>query len=414
MAAQVTTIIEMRQDRAKLWEQAKGLHDKATSEKRGFDAAEQEQYDKLMAESDRLKATIDREERFIQEQAELESRATQPPAAGGAESRSKKAIETEEYRSAFFDMMSGREITSEQRSMLQEHRALSTSTSAPGAGYTVPQGFYNGLIEAMKWYGGMRQSRATVLRTASGNPLPIPNVDDTGNKAVIVAENAAAGLGPDPSFGQKVLGAYKYSSKTILISIELLQDSAFDLEAYLRRAIAERFGRGTNEHFTVGTGVGQPQGAVTGAAQGKVGATGQTTSITVDDLIDLEHSVDPAYRGVSQFMFADSSLKAIKKLKDNTGRLLWVPGVALNQPDSILNYSYIINSDMPAMAANAKSVLFGDFSKYFIRDVMDVTIIRMAEKYAESGQVGFIAFSRHDGALQDAGGPLKYYANSAT
>ena len=146
-----------------------------------------------------------------------------------------------------------------------------------------------------------------------------------------------------------------------------------------------------------------------------VGQVGQTTSVIYEDLVDLEHSVDPAYRAEAEFMFHDDTLKVLKKLKDADGRPLWLPGVAVREPDTILGYNYVINQDMPIMAANAKSILFGDFSKYMIRDVMDLMLLRLVERYADFAQVGFIAFSRHDGDLLDAGtNPIKHYANSAT
>jgi HK97 family phage major capsid protein len=294
-----------------------------------------------------------------------------------------------------------------------EARALSAITGATG-GFTVPTGFYNSLIEAMKAYGGMRSSRHTNLRTAAGNTLPIPKVDDTSNVGMIVGESAAVGNATDPTFSQLNLGAYKYTSRTILIPIELLQDSAFDIEAYIRGAIATRIGRITNTHFTVGTGSSQPTGVVQNATSGKVGTTGQTTSITYDDLVDLIHSVDPAYRvSSSHFMFNDSSLKALRKLKDGQGNPIWQPGLVQGAPDKILGYDYVINQDVATMAASAKSVLFGDFSKFFIRDVMDLSIFRIGEKYIENGQVGFVAFSRHDSTLVDTNA-IKFYQNSAS
>jgi len=206
-----------------------------------------------------------------------------------------------------------------------------------------------------------------------------------------------------------------YTSKIVRISFQLLQDSAFDLESWLARKLGIRIARITNEHFTVGTGTSQPEGVVTGASQGKVGASGQTTSVTYPDLVDLEHSVDRAYRTNGQWMFHDSSLKALKKMEDSQNRPLWLPGIAQREPDMILGKPYIVNNDMPEMAASAKSILFGDFSAYCIRDVLGVQLLRLVERYADYLQVGFLAFARHDGGMLDAGtGPIKYYQNSAT
>mgnify|MGYP000886339313 FL=1 len=200
-----------------------------------------------------------------------------------------------------------------------------------------------------------------------------------------------------------------------------MQDSFIDIETYIQGLLAMRLGRITNTHYTVGTGSGQPRGVVVGAASGKVGTTGQTTTVTYDDLVDLEHSVNRAYRlnpGVA-WMMADSSLKVVRKVKDTSGRPIFVPGYDVNipggAPDTLLGRRIIINDDVAAMAANAKSILFGDFKKYVIRKVMDFTIFRMTDSaFTLLGQVGFVAFRREGGNLIDAGGAVKYYANSAT
>jgi HK97 family phage major capsid protein len=293
-----------------------------------------------------------------------------------------------------------------------EARALGVASGSAG-NYTVPEGFQRTLEEALLTYGGMREN-ATILRTDSGSDLPFPTVNDTAQKGAILAENTAASE-QDVAFGQLIFNAYKYSSKMIRVSVELLQDSAFNLEEYLGRALGERIGRITNEHFTKGTGSSQPNGIVTAATLGKTGANGQTTSVTYADLIDLQHAVDPAYRHNAVWMLHDSTVKALKKLVDAENRPLWSSGVALGEPDTILGSRYVINQDMPVMAASAKSILYGDVSKYLIRDVSDIQLVRLNERYGEYHQVGFLAFSRHDGDLLDAGtNPVKYYANSAT
>jgi HK97 family phage major capsid protein len=220
------------------------------------------------------------------------------------------------------------------------------------------------------------------------------------------------------TFGTTQIGAYKFSSKIVAIPFELLQDQGpgVDIEAFTRRALAQRIARITNRLFTTGTGTAQPQGVVTGATVGRAGAAGQTASITYDDLVDLEHSVDPAYRsmpGVS-FMFHDTTLRQLKKQKDGDGRPLWVPGISVKEPDTLLGYRYRINQHMPQMAASAKSVLFGDFSQYLIRDIMQVTLFRFDDSaFITKGQIGFLAWSRHDGRLVSAGAPIKAYQNAA-
>lgn len=294
-----------------------------------------------------------------------------------------------------------------------EKRALSVGTTTAG-GFTVPEGFSGQLEASMLAFGGMRQA-ATVFRTAQGNDLPWPTYNDTGNTGELLAENTQANE-QDVTFGQIIFKAYKYSSKMVKISVELLQDSAFDLASELGKILGERLGRITNTHFTTGDNASKPQGIVTASSLGKTGAGGQVATIIYDDLVDLEHSVDPAYRRLpgTGFMMADAMLKVIKKLKDSQNRPLWLPGLAVREPDTILSYPYTINQDIAAPAANAKSLLFGNIPKYRIRDVAEIVLLRLNERFAEFHQVAFLAFLRADGRMLDAGtDPVKHYVHPA-
>jgi HK97 family phage major capsid protein len=257
------------------------------------------------------------------------------------------------------------------------------------------------------------------LTTGQGNSILYPTTDDTSNAGELVAEGATA-ANQDATFGSVTLGAYRFSSKIIPVSLELLQDSAVDIEGLIYSLITTRLGRIQNTYFTTGTGTAQPLGVLTAAAAGgsKVGAAGQTTSITYDDLVDVEHSVDPAYRskGTCSWMFHDNTLKILKKLKDSMSRPLWRPAVTGGDAADILGYSYGVNQDMPVMAANAKSIVFGDMSRYLVRDVMGVTLYRFDDSnYMKNGQVAFLAFQRSDGKWIDSGNAaIAYYQNSAT
>ncbi len=291
---------------------------------------------------------------------------------------------------------------------------MSTGTGSEG-GYTVPTETARTVLDALKAFGGMR-SVATVITTASGHSMSWPTSDGTAETGELVGENAAA-ADLDISFGTLALPVYKYSSKVVAVPIELLQDSGVDLEAFIRARLVQRLGRITNTHFTTGTGSSQPRGIVTASSAGKTGTTGQTATVIFEDLVDLEHSVDPAYRMSPScgWMFADSTLKVLKKLKDGDGRPLWLPGLSAKEPATILNYGYTINQDVASMAANAKSILFGDLGKYVIRDAMQMTFYRFDDSaYAKKGQVGFLAFLRSGGNFMDVGGAVKHYANSAS
>lgn len=297
--------------------------------------------------------------------------------------------------------------------------AMSTTTGSEG-GFTVAGEWYRQLTEALKSFGGIR-SAGTVFQTATGAQLNFPTSDATSEEGAIVGQNAAVGSAVDTAFGNITMDVYKYTSRPIAVPFELIQDSMFDIEAYIRRVLATRIGRITSKHFTTGTGSSQPRGIVTAASVGKTGATGTATSVTYDDLVDLEHSVDPAYRGRPGvgFMMHDTALRQARKIKDSSGRPIFVPGYEQGNPggapDRLLGRPIVISQEMPVMAANAKSILFGDFREYMIREVMDLTLFRMADsKYIENGQIGFVAFNRQGGNLIDVGGAVKAFQNSAT
>ncbi len=293
-----------------------------------------------------------------------------------------------------------------------EKRAPVGVASGSVGGYTVADSPMGALERALLEFGGMRQV-ATVIRTDSGSDLPIPTNDDTSNKGVLLAENTQVSE-TDPTFGQLVMQAYKYSSKAVLVSVEFLQDSSIDFNSFIGKALGERIGRIQNDHFTTGTGSAQPNGIVTAATSSSVTLAG-TATVTYDDIVNLIHSVDPAYRNNARFMFHDGGLKMLRKTKvlqysgDTVGTPLWQPSMVMGQPDLLMGYPYTINQSMTTPATSVKSILFGDLSKYIIRDSRDVTLIRLDERYADYHQVGFLAFARSDGDLLDAGThPVKY------
>jgi HK97 family phage major capsid protein len=407
---------ELRQKRAGLFEQAKAI----LADKETLTAEEQSQYDGLMSEIDDLKAQVDRIERSEQMEAEMaadmDRRADINGTSPGEETDKAKA-EQEAFTAYLKNGISN--LNPEHREIMQakfkrDPQGAQGVGSGSTGGYLVPEGFYATMTEALLDYNAVRQA-CTILPTATGNDLPMPTVNDTSNKGALLGENTDTSENA-LTFGQKTLKAYKYTSKIVLVSLELLQDSAFDINAFLSRKLGERIGRITADHMTTGTGSGQPNGIVTAAALGKTGASGQTSTIIYDDLVDLMHSVDPAYRTMPGcgWMMPDTMLKTLRKLKDGESRPIWQPGVAAGEPDNILGKPYYINQSMADPEAEAKTLLFGDLKSYFVRDVMDVMVLRLVERYAEYGQVGFLAFSRHDGELLDAGtNPVKYYAHPA-
>jgi HK97 family phage major capsid protein len=297
-------------------------------------------------------------------------------------------------------------------------QAMSTTTTTEG-GFTVATEYQRSLEQAMAAMGGVR-SFATMIRSASGADMMFPTTDATAEIGELVGQNVAVTLG-ETVFGNTAVSVYKYSSKKIALPFELIQDSFIDIETYIQGLLAIRLGRITNLHYTTGTGANQPRGIVTAAPVGKAGAVGTTTTVGYDDLVDLEHSVDPAYRGQPGvgYVMHDNSLKVLRKIKDSQNRPIFVPGYETGNPggapDRLMGRPINIVQQMPVMAANAKSILFGQLSKYTVRDVMDLTVFRMVDSaFTLNGQVGFVAFMRSGGNLVDAGGAIKAFQNSAT
>lgn len=294
-----------------------------------------------------------------------------------------------------------------------EERTLSGTTGASG-GFTIGQTFVRNLETAMLAFGSVIRE-ADVIRTTTGEPMVWPTANDTSNKGVIIGENASIGSSVDPTFSQTTWYAYKYSSKPILCPQELLEDSAFDLASQISAMLGERLGRISEQHFTTGNGAAQPMGITSDSVLGKT--TASATAITVDEVIHLIHSVDPSYRPGAKLMLHDSIAMYLRLLKDTNGRSLWLDSQAAVSatPVPVFNgYPVVINQEMASTSSNApvsatKSILFGQLSRYKVRQVRNVRFYRLEERYRDNDQTGFVAFLRQDGKTLNAGGnPIKH------
>lgn len=408
------TTLQLRERRANVWEQMKEIIDSAEAAGRPLTAEERSKYEAAEKDFDATDAAVALAERH-EKRAEAVERVDRtavpgpgPAADGGAEDKDESAIYAEAFQ--IFVQNGMTELDKEQRAALRtgfvktdtkDLRAAAGIGTGSAGGYLVPQGFRQQIVEKMKAYGAVQQV-AQVIDTATGATLPWPTNDDTGNVGALLAENTAA-TEQDLTLGTAQLGAYKYTSKMTRVSLEFLQDVEWlDAEAFISRKFAERLGRIHNQHFTTGTGTAQPLGIVTGATSGVTAAS--ATAITADELIDLQHSVDPAYRNAnSKFMLSDTALKATRKLKDSQGQYLFQVSTSGDMPNLLVGSPYVINQDMAVPATGVKSVLYGDFlAGYVIRLVKAFELIRLDERYAEYGQVAFIAFDRADGTVQDS------------
>jgi HK97 family phage major capsid protein len=414
-------LAQLREHRNVVAKKANDLNAQYPADKR-MPNEDVEKLDTILAEIEQIDTEIAREKKIID--LASEDPKAQHEVAMNAATRS-PGTQSEESKVLRNFLRGGlMALTDQERGRIAARQtpdirnAMSTTTPAEG-GFTVAIEYMREIEKAMKAYGGMREA-STVLPMASGAHLNWPTTDPTAEEGEIVGQNVQA-TNLDTTFDVVTIEVYKYSSKSIAIPFELIQDSFIDIEAYIRELLAMRIGRITNKHFTVGAGFSQPRGIVNSSLAGKVGATGQTATITYDDLVDLEHSVDPAYRSQPglAYMMHDQSVKILRKVKDADGRPIFVPGYEQGNPggapDRLMGHNIIINNHMPEMAASAKSVLYGDLKKYMIRDVMDLTLFRMTDSaFTLKGQVGFVAFMRTGGHLVDRGGAVRHYQNSAT
>lgn len=404
---------------ARTWEQMKDIRDRA-DENGLIRGEDEESWTRANADIDRIGTQIAEEERALRLDTVDRSRVSEPRTEQDEERE--EATGAEQYADAFdlFVRNGMTDLSTEQRNVLRgglvdgrELRALGVGTSSAG-GYLAPTTWRDRIIEAADTIANVA-AVADLVQTDSGETMAWVTEDDTANSGAILAENTQV-TEQDMAWGTAQLGAYMYTSKLVRVSFQLLQDNAYNAESRLSTALGRRIGRAQNAHFTTGTGSSQPEGIVTNAVVGKTGATGQTTSVTYDDLIDLELSVLAGFRDNGVYMFSDTSLKSLRKLREGsgTGQYLWQPSLQGGAPNTLNGHPYVINNYMPVPAANAKSILFGDFREGFVvRRVRDVQLLRLAERYADFLQVGFLAFNRADSKQQNAQA-YRAYQQSAT
>lgn len=398
---------EMRHKRGNAIDQAKVILDAAHKANRSLTPEEEVKFDAFHKEADELRAQIERIEKQSALEGDLNTR--EEVRAGRTVGMESTNGENPGYRNAFNAYLRKGLLSPE----IESRTAMSVGTAGNG-GYTVPTHLAADIEVALKAFGGMRASGAEVIPTADGTPLLLPTSTDVSNVGFIVNENTSITQVNGPGFGQVSLPVYMYSSGIVNISLQLLQDSAYDMDGFIRNTVQVRIGRVQNTHFTTGDGSSKPFGVITQVTTGVTGAA--VAAVTTDELYDLKASVDPAYAANGKWMFSNTTLASIKKLKGTTGYSLWQPGLASGVPDRIDGDPYIINTDMASLGAANVAILYGDFSKYKIRDVRDgITVLRLNERYADIGQVAFVALMRSGGVLVDAGThPIKSYVCAAS
>lgn len=405
----MATTTALRAQRANIWEQMKALTNQAEAGNRDFSAEEKASYEKMEADLDSIGARVERIEKESALDAKLDKIVDMP--GGLYDAQPKGDTADDEYTAAFDEFMKfgmsdmstdGRKLMATRRQEVKNAQGVGSGSIG---GFTVPPAFRAVMVETMKAFGVML-TESEFIPTDSGVTMPWPTNDDTGNIGEQLGENVAAAA-QDISFGQGQLDAYMYSSKIVLASLQFMQDSTVS-DVWLAKKLGERIARILSQKFTTGAGTTTPDGIMVSATLGVTGAgsIATTKGVAYDDLVDLQESLDPAYGSHPncKWMMHQSVRKVIRKLKDSTGLPIWQPSVQADAPDLLLGRPAIINNDMATLAVNSLSLGYGNIKgAYVTRNVNGSSILlRLTERYAEYGQVGFLSFDRWDGTLQDA------------
>lgn len=380
-------ITELREKRKKLWETMEGYLDTHRNSMGVLSTEDDAAYNKMEADLDSLTNEIKRMERKDAIEAELGKAVNEAiketPQNTKDVRNGKTGRASDDYRDDFDRHLRGKRLI---------HNVLSEGVDADG-GYLVPEEFERDIVMQLEEENVVR-SLAKVITTQHERKIPVANGHSV---AQWTAENAAY-TESNPTFGQKQLDAFKLTD-LCRVSVELLQDSAFDIEDYLMKEFARAFGIAEEEAFCIGTGTNQPTGIFTKQG-GAVGVTAASaTAITADELISLVYALKSPYRRNAKFLLNDATVSAIRKLKDQNGAYLWQPSIQAGQPDRLLGYELYTSPYVPAVAAGTLTVAFGDFMNYWIGDRAGRTVQRLNELYATNGQIGYVATERVDGKV---------------
>ncbi len=386
--------IELRGRRAELIKDATAIVDNAQKEGRSLNAEEKSKFDKMEADAQSIMSEIDVIERTAEMKKEM---------AANAEAReaTPKATRKGAFEKYLRSGMGA--LTNNERQIMAELRGTATNVVGTDSlgGFLVPQEFSNELDMASEFTGEIERL-AKKLNTAGGALLDYPTVNDTATDANLTSEAAAVTV-QDVTFANKQLSAYNYASQ-VRVSMQLLQDNAFDLNAFLMEAMGERIARATNAAFTTGTGSSQPQGIITGSVAGKTAAG--ANAITADDVLDLIYSIDPSYRNKESFglMAHNNVISAIRALGLGSSNdfPIFIPSMVAGQPDKLFGHNIYYNNDMEStISTGKKTLLAADFSKFVVRSAGGIQMIRLNERYMDELEVGFVSYARKDSAVLD-------------
>lgn len=378
-------IKQQHEARNRAWEEAKTLLDSAAADKRELTAEEDAKYQSISADLDRRAQIIE----TLKADADREQRAAE--AMRGFEDQAKPVIEKSTVKDEAEIIRSL--ARGEMRSYEFEKRDVTKSST----GSPVPTSFYNRIIELARFVGPMLET-STILNTAGGESLQIPSLSAYSATQGTATAEAAAFTEADPTFNSFVtLGAYKYGF-LIQVTRELVTDAGVDILGFLADQIGNTMGTTANSRLTLGTGTVEPNGIVTRAGSG-VAST--ATSLAADDLISLTYSLDTVARRLpgSGFMMNANTVAAVRKLKDNSGQYLFSPSMNSEDRDLLLGHRIYENPAMSNVGSAVKSVIFGNLSSYFVRQVGGIRIDRSDDYAFNQDLITFRAQVRLDGNL---------------
>ncbi|MCR5599527.1 MAG: phage major capsid protein [Ruminococcus sp.] len=376
------TINELRENRAKSWEAAKAFLDSHRTENGMLSAEDSAVYDRMEAEIIALGKEIERMERSAALEAEL-SRPVGSPLTNipGSAIDTKTGRASDAYKHSF--------LTALRSNFRQVSNVLTEGTDTSG-GYLVPDEYDERLIEKLDAENVMR-SLGTVIQTSGERKINVA----ASKPAASWIEEGGELVFSDLQFSQIILDAYKLSV-AVKVSEELLADHSYDLEGWLINSFSRALANSEEEAMVIGDGISKPTGILT---SGEVGITTAGNKIEADEIIDLIYKLKRPYRTNAVFLTADSTLAAIRKLKDSTGQYLWQPALTASEPDCLLGYPVYTSAFVPAVAAGKPVLAFGDMSYYNIGDRGVRSFAALHELYAGVGQVAFVCKERVDGKL---------------
>ena len=342
-----------------------------------MDAEARAAWEKKVKDCNDLDAQIDAEKRFL----EIEARE-----AAAAQQQERNKVDTQAEARAFAQFLLGNELTPEQRSLIKR-----SINGTPGQ-VLVPSSIANKIEKALAGYNGMLQA-VDLIRTSAGGDLILPTINDTTKRAQVIAEygqSTKAGV----QFGSVTLKAHTYRTEIVPVSVELLQDAAFDLESFIAELLADRFAAGLNYDLTKGSGENAPKGITLDAKTVSLAGAG----ITYDDIVNLRKAVKAKYVTGASYMMNTATECDIMLLKGADDRPLWMPSMRDDAPATILGKPVVINDDM-----DDTTIIFGDLKTYKARMVRDFSVSVLKEALAEYLAVGVMGFGRADGKLVNAG-----------